>query len=298
MSSTHQDAGSDLDAALEAHDAALASLDARVTALEQGSSMPGPEPGGGTLIGVNAENKASVIASFKSRFPGTQIWRLFWSGVPSGTIIPEAITPEIKGLHVSFKGEPSAVLGGSNDSKYRTFLGSLPDHIPVWCTWYHEPENNDFSPSSWRDAWKHVYALDEGHKRLWTPVYMGWTVDDASGRNWRDWYPGDQYVDCMSYDLDGVKPSGGKYPNYDNEMSNIHDIADETGKPWSVGEFNSHRDPGDTDGTDRAAWIEHYGMRFINEGAVNACFFDSAAHPGSSLEFPVEYAAWNGLPRG
>jgi hypothetical protein len=61
-----------------------------------------------------------------------------------------------------------------------------------------------FTAQQFRQAWQRIagLAMQANNARLRaTLILMGWSVDSASGRNWRDYYPGRQYVDVLGWDL-------------------------------------------------------------------------------------------------
>ena len=97
----------------------------------------------------------------------------------------------------------------------------------------------------YKSAWRHVYTIARQEQAcnvafVWSPNYDSWP-DPSTTRNawnhWRNYYPGDLYVDWVGidlYDHNGQDPAGKIQPFYDEYA---------TRKPIMLAETAGHNDP-------------------------------------------------------
>lgn len=161
-----------------------------------GSTLWGASQQGPNFAAFNAQvvrlyaGKAGVFPAWPTNFPG---------------IIPI----------LSFKLLPSNVLAGDYDSALASFFSSAPTRA-YWDYW-HEPEDDieagTFMASDYASAYRHIAAIAKANQKSTllrcALILMGWTTDPASHRNWRDYYPGDDVIDVIAWDiyLHGEKPA-------------------------------------------------------------------------------------------
>jgi len=166
----------------------------------------------GTLFGASVrrmpgETFPQALANRDAEYGRLNMVRIFFSGDPGDWSHPRLDVD--RPVHVSFKADADVINTGALDDMYRAWFASAPTDHQIWWTYYHEPEDNiaagEFTAAAYRQAWRRIrdiskepgVAKDNVASAL---VLMDWTVDARSGRDWRDYYPGDAYVDVMAWD--------------------------------------------------------------------------------------------------
>ncbi|GIH02466.1 hypothetical protein Rhe02_05330 [Rhizocola hellebori] len=243
---------------------------------------PAPAPGG-TLCGASFANEGSTYRDALARedglFGGLDMVRVFFSGAPPAWPGSPADIPR-RTVNVSFKFNAADVIAGKHDAAMRTWFAGVPRTIDVYWTYYHEPEDNirdgEFTAAQYRSAWQRLRGLanEAGNARLRSAlVLMEWTLRPASGRNWRDYYPGNATIDVLSWDVYNLEAEKGRYTAPATLFGQIVTIARGEGRPWAVSEFGSHLATGDT-GAARAAWLADSARYLTEQKAVFAAYFD------------------------
>lgn len=249
------------------------------------SPKPAPpaKPAGTTMCGASFANDGmtykAALAAEDARFGGLDMVRVFFSGAPpkwAGSPADVAHRP----VNVSFKFDADDVMAGKYDTAMRTWFASVPRTQDVYWTYYHEPEDNirdgEFTAAQYRAAWQRLRGLADqaGNPRLRSAlVLMEWTLRPASGRNWRDYYPGQATIDVLSWDVYNLEWDKGKYAAPATLFGPIVSVAQSEGRPWAVSEFGSHLATGDS-GPARAAWL-NASVKYLNDKkAVWAAYFD------------------------
>lgn len=166
------------------------------------------------------------------------------------------------------------IASGAADADIRSLLSSRPAGIRVWLSLFHEPENDfeegDFTSAQYKAAWRRVgqvvRSLDDPEARS-ALILMRYTLNAGSGRDWHDFYTADG-PDVFAWDAYNFanNPSPSRYQSADEILGPIIAVADQTGKPWGIGEFGSALAAGDTGGSGRAAWLTAVGNRAIADG--------------------------------
>ena len=90
---------------------------------------------------------------------------------------------------------------------------------------------------------------------------MAWSVDPASGRNWRDYYAGDATIDVLGWDAYNLIANKGRYDTPDHVFGKSIAVSKSVGKPYGFAEFGSMIAAGDSNGSGRGAWLSF--RRFV-----------------------------------
>ncbi len=162
-------------------------------------------------------------------------------------------------MSVSFVAPASQVLSGEHDATLRAWFRHAPAGDPIWWTYWHEPEDNvaagDVSARRYRAAWRHINAIAQrvgGANLHPTLVLMAWTAKSASGRQVRDYYPGD-FIDVMAWD--GYNPPGSRgYASPREIFGPAAAATKRLGNRFAIAEVGSVLVPGD-EGSRRARWL-------------------------------------------
>lgn len=255
-------------------------------------------PVGGVKYGVSASS--AELASKDSRFGTIAVTRRFNAGNPAQNLTGG------RSYHVSFKGTPATVLSGSLDATHTnffTYLNNLSGNSTIYWTYYHEPEDNiqggAFTFAQYRQAFARIAALPGARttKVKSALCLMAWTLRSASGRNWRNYYP-EGSCDILTWDYDGIDPSGGQYSKFSvNNLPQTLAAASETGLPWAIAEFGSNRDnTNDPSGTARAAWFrsETSAYAAASTPPLYVCLFEANGFPGYDLN-TYETSTWRSI---
>lgn len=160
---------------------------------------------------------------------------------------------------VSFASPPGEVLSGRHDATLRAWFRDAPGRIPVWWTYWHEPEDDiaagKMTARRYRAAWRHINAIARrvgGSNLHPTLILMAWTAKSGSRRSVRDYYPGD-FIDVMAWD--GYNPPGAS--GYASPKAIFGPAVAKTkrlGNRFAIAELGSVLVPGD-EGSRRARWL-------------------------------------------
>ena len=207
-------------------------------------------------------------------------------------------------MHVSFKGQPSAVLSGANDDMYRAWFAAAPKDRTVYWTFFHEPEDNisdgEFTARAYRDAWRHLRDLSnqaQNPRLLATLTLMNWSLFPESGRNWQEMYPGDDVIDVLAWDVNNLGSRAGRYEDPETLFAPVIAASASVGKPWAVAEWGSALLAGD-DGRQRAQWMRAMGAHMRESKALYATYFHSPVGGESRLFDQWSIAALRDLIAG
>ena len=229
--------------------------------------------------------------------------RVFYAGLPaSWATISNGYgsTPVV----VSFKAPPGEVVAGRYDQELRQWFADAPTGRATWWSYYHEPENEAardvISAETYRLAWDHVAALADSVANpdlKATLILMNWTTEPASGRAWRDYYPGDATIDVLAWDAYNPVAGKGGYRKPERMFDRVRSISHNVGKPWGVAEFGSVIAAGD-DGTGRAAWLLAVADYLRDHRASFATYFDTNIGVDYRLHDEASRAAWREILAG
>ena len=188
---------------------------------------------GSSVSRFSGETLSQSLARVKNAFSPLEVVREFYAPGKNPTWEPlYAGIPQ----HISFKWIPKDVLAGKHDIAFRSWCANAPD-ITTWWTYWHEPEDEIrdgvFSASEYREAWKRLVGISRqsGKKLRATLCLMEWTLREQSGRNWRDYYPGWEYIDVLAWDA---------YYSPGRPIAEVYkgprEVSAEEGKPWAIAE--------------------------------------------------------------
>lgn len=253
----------------------------------------------GPLYGASASNP-SDLARATSQFGHMPIIRVFYPGLPS----PSAWTAGAPGINssaviVSFNALPSAILSGADDAALSHFFDTAPSGHPIYYSYYHEPEPHiaagEFSLSAYKAAWTHIVALaDAAHNAdlQSTLILTSWTVNRASGRNFRDYIPSGGVISTLGWD---AYPAG-TVENHDPQLTPPADFmgpevaaSKSVGLPFGFAEFALGT------ATGRPGWLTQVGSYLASSGALFGTLFDSSGFPTMQLNDAASIATWRSV---
>jgi hypothetical protein len=247
-------------------------------------TVPPPgTPTGGGLCGTSfmpegGETYQQALTRQDSRYGGLEAVRVFYPGMPAAW--PGRLNTSGRPMVVSFKGSVSDHANGRHDAFMRDWFSRAPRDQDIYWTFYHEPEDNirdgEFSAAEYRAAWQRLSRLarEANNPRLRaTQILMQWTLVPASGRNWRDYYPGDGVLDIQGWDVYNGAAHKGQYNAPSELIDPIVAVSRQTGLAFGVGELGSHLAAGD-DGTRRATWIRDITGYLSSKGSLWNLWFD------------------------
>ena len=121
---------------------------------------------------------------------------------------------------MSFKLDPQAVIAGQFDESMRDWFENAPRNHAVYWVYWHDPENDiedgKFTAAQYQAAFTHLDKLadqaDNPQLRS-TLVLMSYTTEGVSGRDWKDYYPGDDTIDIFAWDVYNRSYGDGGYPH-------------------------------------------------------------------------------------
>lgn len=172
----------------------------------------------------------------------------------------------------------TAVANGQYDSQYQAWFQSLPEDANV--AFFHEPENDGVTAASFRAHFDRLAPL-LGPKQVPVVCLMGWTFEDASGRDWQSWLPAKAAKIALDVYSWAFTPDRGGEPWRSPQQL----LAPATAKlfsdprPLSVWETNAAEDPSNPDR--KADWIRAWGPAAEERKLAEVAFFDSTStQPG------------------
>lgn len=169
------------------------------------------------------------------------------------------------------------------------FFDTMPTNLQeqVWGTYHHEPEDDTASetPTQFKAKFAQMAPVMRDHKIKAATIFMRYTFSPGSGRDWHDWWPGNDNVDifgCDSYNLGNKK---GNYSDVTNQLQPIAEAAASVGKPWAIGEtgasvFNGKKQP-------RADWAAALKAKAHELGALGMAWWDQDSYALDDVTGPV-----------
>jgi len=249
---------------------------------------------------------STTTGAYKSTYEPVDMYRAFFSGAPGDWTTDPKLTTG-KPVNVSFKWTPATVLGGSVDGAIRTFFQNAPADLPIWWTYFHEPEDDinrgDFTAADYRAAWQHVWAIShetgvyKSNVKA-TLVLMDYTVNPASGRNWLDYYPGTDYVDVLSWDVYNFKEKDADPANDETIQAHVARVpslavTQAAGKPYAISEI------GYDYAANRPAFLTGLANWARDNNAVFVSYFDEVGGLGDHrLADAGSQAVWRDAASG
>lgn len=241
-------------------------------------------------------------AHAKRSYGTPEVVRIFHPGMPNWTAANVA-----KGatLSVSFKIEPKDVLSGAYDARLRSWFRAAPNDIPIFWTYFHEPEENvekgQVKAADYRAAWQRIVAIEREtcepnlHSTL---ILMDWTVDPRSGRNFYDYYPGSAYIDVLAWDPYNPWQNNTTYRSPALIFDKLIAVSAREGKPFAIAETGSILMGGDQ-GAQRAAWLKDMASYLSSKGALYVSYFDTVTDRYDwRLKDAASMSAWKSVVSG
>lgn len=252
----------------DADQSLIEQLQARIADLEAGQ----PPAPASTLFGwcvatLAGESYAAALARRDRTYgPGRALRKFFQPGrVPTWEQ-----TGDDRLQVVSFKAHLT------DEQAAAFFAAGKPGH--VW-TYYHEPEDNiergEFTAAALRAEWVRLRAIQQRVNPALRScmILMGYTLTGAKGRDWRNYYPGDDVVDVLGWDVYST-PGRVRYTAPEQVFGRCVQVSRDAGKPFGFAEWASVLAPGD-DGSERADWMRAAGAYHRDAGALFSTYFDS-----------------------
>jgi FlgD Ig-like domain len=255
--------------------------------------------GTGPLFGASASSP-SDLAQATSQFGHMPIIRVFYPGLPS----PDAWTTGALGINsssvvVSFNALPSAILSGTDDAVLSHFFDTAPARHPIYYSYYHEPEPHiaagEFSLSDYKAAWTHIVSLANAAHNAdlqSTLILTSWTVNPASGRNFKDYLPSGGIISTLGWDAYPAGTVENRSPQLTppaNFMGPEVAASRSVGLPFGFAEFALGT------ATGRPGWLTEVGSYLASSGALFGTLFNSPGFPSMKLNDAASIAAWRSV---
>jgi len=229
-----------------------------------------------------SESYESALARTDYALGRLDVVRVFYPGAPD----PWPGKAPGRDVVVSFKLDPRAVLAGDHDQDMRAWFESAPRALDVHWVYWHEPEDEveggSFTAAQFRDAFARLDGLadETGNPRLEsTVVLMSWSTREASGRDWRDYFPPRDTVDVLAWDVYNRRGDRGHYSTPIELLDAPRKAAESVGKPFAIAELGSVLIDGD-DGAGRAQWLRSMGAYLSEYRAVFVTYFNFSWNDG------------------
>jgi hypothetical protein len=244
---------------------------------------PAPLPAGGTLCGASflaekpGETRAEQLARIDSYYNGLEMVRVFYTTPPAWTNV---LNTGGRTISISFKYPPKEIVAGKHDAYLTNWFKTAPRDQDIYWTYYHEPEDNiaagEYTASDYRAAWTRLRKMADtaGNSRLRaTLILMSWSAFTASGRNWRDYYPGRNVIQVLGWDAYNMRAKKGEYHVPSGIFGPPIEISRNEGLPFAIAETGSHLVEGDS-GAERAEWVQATVKYLIEQKALFVAYFD------------------------
>ena len=249
---------------------------------------------GGTVFERPGETYAQAYQRVTRTYGNLDAIRLFFPGAPSSWRKIRAKVHQTP-VVVSFRMDPQAVVSGRYDRSMRRWFATAPTNRPTYWSYWHEPENDSVNKTTYRRAWRHLDKLaDQAKNRQLksTLILMCWTLDRASGRNWRSYYAGPRAIRVLAFDCYNTGRKSNVYKRPRAILKNVVRLARRVGKPWGIAEFGSTSIPAAGGHAGRARWLRNYASYVQLKGGVFATYFDSHVGYDYRLHDRPSRTAW------
>jgi len=256
---------------------------------------------GGTVFERPGESYGEAFQRLSKAYGGSlDIVRMFHSGLPRPW---STITSDIGDtpLVVSFNADPGAIVAGRHDQMLSQWFADAPRTRPTYWSYFHEPENDGVSHSQYRAAWRHISSLEDradNPQLNATLIMMCWTLEKNSGRDWRDYYAGDDVVDVLGFDCYNGGHRKGRYRDPIDMMEDVTALSESLGKPFGIAELGSVVVGADGGTRGRAEWLTEYARVIRENGGLFGTYFDSDVGTDYRLNDDASQAAWRAVIQG
>ena len=262
------------------------------TSAPSATAPPAPAPSGtayGTSIPVGRPEQApAVVARLRAQLGAIPVARVFSADLPPARWDDQPVLAALGGqssVVYSFQGDLDELAAGTHDALITGFLASRPPGVDVWTVLKHEPEDDVkrgvFTAEQFRAATEHVAGVVRAAGGIPTTVLQAYTLNPASGRDWRDYYT--PAVDVLAWDAYNTA-ARNEQPSYkapEKFLEPVLAVARETGKPFGFAEFGSPCLPDDVGCTGRATWLEQMGAALEAGGAQFVTYWNRRALNGA-----------------
>lgn len=255
----------------------------------------------GSSVSTSGKTLAQSVNDVDSKFGHVPVVRMFHPALPSRDDWSRRAPALGKNRTIvtSFKLAPKEVLSGAHDDEIRAYFRDAPNN-PILYSYFHEPDAKIaagmFTKADYRAAFRHVVEIAGSLCRdnlFPTLILTGWAADPSSGRDWRDYYPGDDFVSVMSWDpYNSATTKPTKYVDPTTLYAHVLRESKEIGKPWGIAETGSARVAGDEGGSQRAVWLNKVGAYFEKNGAAYVTYFQSTNTQDFELRDAQSIKAW------
>ncbi|WP_067437824.1 glycoside hydrolase family 26 protein [Nocardioides jensenii] len=255
----------------------------------------------GTSLSTSGQTLAESVDDVESKFGPVPVVRTFDPTIPPDKAWSRR-APALgnKMIVASFREAPAEILSGKFDAKIRAWFQEAPDNTILY-SYFHEADaeiakQGSFTAAQFRAAFRHVVDIAASLCRdnLYpTLILTGWTASESSGRDWQDYYPGNNYVSVMSWDpYNSASSAPTRYADPTTLYADVLRESKEVGKPWGIAETGSARISGDASGVQRAAWLTKVGAYFDSKGAKYVTYFQSTRDQDFELRDQPSIDAW------
>lgn len=235
--------------------------------------------------------KLGIVRVFDASVPPSNAWTQRTSVLGSTAV------------NSSFRMPPTDVVAGKYDTQLKSFFSTAPTNIPVFWTYYHEPEKpilqGKFTMAQFKSAWIHIaqLAAKTCKANLYpTLVLTGYTTQAASKRNWKDYYPGASYVSVISFDpYNNANGKPTSYPDPSTLFASVAQTGKASGKPWGIAETGSGTTSSDGSGSQRAQWVTKMGTYFKQQGAIYVSYFNTDMQADFKLDDSPSKSAYRNV---
>lgn len=252
---------------------------------------------GGTVFRNDGESFAEGYDRVMHTYGGLDAIRMFYPGLPASWDRIRANvgrTPVV----VSFKADLGDIVAGRHDDHFTRWFKQAPTHRPTHWSLWHEPEDDGVDAREYRRAWRHLKVLSrkaDNPRLKSTLILMCWTLDDASGRRWRTWYPGDATIHTLAFDCYNTGRKNGVYKRPADILRPVARVARRTDNQWGIGEFGSTVIASDGGTAGRARWLRRYASYVERHGGQFATYFDSHVGYDYRLHDSPSRRAWRSV---
>ncbi len=189
----------------------------------------------------------------------------------------------------SFRVPPAEVLAGAHDEVLRHYFERVPTDVTLFWSYFHEVEPHieagEFTAAEYRRAFRRIVDIAQEQCRIDlypTLILTGYAVDPESGRDWRDYYPGDRYVSVLGWDpYNSASRRPTEYPPPAEVFGRVIEVSRAAGKPFGIAETGSRLTRSDPSGHGRARWLRRTAAYLERQGAVFVTYYHSVGVSGA-----------------
>lgn len=216
-----------------------------------------------------------------------EVVRYFFSTLPSveqrfdnATVIHSFKIPFVNG-----KPDTQGLLAGKYDGSFKAFFASARAGVPLWWSYWHEPEDDIeeglLTFAQWKTGFEHIKAIadtydNDGRDLRVGVTLMGWTADTRSGRvltNYRQAFP----VDFVGWDVYTTVREDWTVEGFTkcwNGGVNVFNVSDQMITETGINTL-------DFDEPELSEWI-YYGVEVARDLGYSHFIYYDAVDPGNA----------------